>query len=221
MQFPFNSSWPLVCIFFGAMLFLILLMRWQGTFFYTKDVVVRRFSILDLEIPASPIELVNIIKGLYQLPVQKKDASINALKTQLYIDFIFMPFAYGFVALLCVQVSRKMSLAAGSNIFLVFAFLQMVSWILDIIENIYLLNKIKPTVEISSPGIHKAYLIMEAIKWGLALVSTICAVAALFYFWLSGHFSTGVLKYLIIFIAEIIIFFVLSKLIFKNSPAVN
>lgn len=221
MQFPLNSSWPLVCIFFGIMLFLVLLKRWQSTFLYTKDVVVRKFSILDMEIAATQIELVNIIKGLYQLPDQKRQPSISALKTQLYVNFIFMPFVYGFIALLCLQVSRKMSLAAGTNIFVIFAFLQFVSWLFDIIENIYLLGKIKPSVSVSSPKIHKVYLIMESIKWGIALISAICAVAALFYFWLSGNFGAGVLKYLLTFIVEILVFFLLSKLIFRKKPVLN
>lgn len=222
MNFPINSSWQLVCILFGLMLFLMLLMRWQGSFFYTRDVVIRKFSILDLEIPATQTELVNIIKGLYLLPAEYGFKALKALKAQLYIDFIFMPVAYGFIAMLCVQVSQKMSLAAGTNIFLIFAYLQLVSWLCDIVENIYLLQKIMPVPKASTPTIHKAYLIMEIFKWGIALISIICAVAAIFYFWLSGNFSEGVLKYLLIFIGEILLFFILSKIIFKKkTPAVQ
>ncbi len=192
-------------------------MRWQSTYFYTNDVVLRKFSILDLEIPATQAELINIIRGLYKLPPEKGNASVKALKTQLYIDFIFMPFAYGFIAILCLLVSKKMSLNAGTNIFIIFACLQLLAWLCDIIENTYLLSKIKPTVTPSSTSIHKAYLIMELVKWGCALGSIICAVAAIFYFWLSGHYTVQVLPYLGIFIGEIMLFILLSNLIFKKT----
>jgi hypothetical protein len=88
----------------------------------------------------------------------------------------------------------------------------LVAWLCDIIENIYLLRKIKPDVVESSPAVHKAYLGMECIKWGIALISTICAVAAIFYFWLTGHYEAGSLKYLLIMTGEVVIFFIATKL---------
>jgi hypothetical protein len=187
-------------------------MSWQSIHFYTKDVVLRKFSIMELEIPSTPKELVNLIKGLYKLPDDQFKKTISALKWQLYIDFLFMPFAYGSILLLCMQVSHKMNLSFGVNIFMIFAVLQLVAWLCDIIENIYLLRKIKPDVVESSPAVHKAYLGMECIKWGIALISTICAVAAIFYFWLTGHYEAGSLKYLLIMTGEVVIFFIATKL---------
>ena len=95
MPIHFVSSWPLFCVAFGGMLFLTLIMKWQSTRFYTQDVVLRKFSIMELEMPATQMELVNLIKGLYKLPPATSAATVKALKGQLYTDFLFMPFAYG------------------------------------------------------------------------------------------------------------------------------
>lgn len=64
----FVISWTLFCIAFGLMLLLTLIMGTQSLQFYTKEVVVKRFSIMELKLPATPKELVNLIKGLYGLP---------------------------------------------------------------------------------------------------------------------------------------------------------
>ena len=212
------SSWPLLCFIFGGVLFLTVIMNRQSAHFYTKDVVLRKFSIMDLQIPSTPAELVNLIKGLYQLPPADSAITVKALRGQLYIDFIFMPFAYGAIAILCVQLSMKMSTPFGKNIFIIFAYLQLIAWLCDIIENIYLLQKIKPGVEPSSPALHKAYLVMECFKWGIALIGLNCAIAATFYFWLTGKYTASSLHYLIIIIAEIAVFLVVSKMLFKKKP---
>jgi len=211
-----TSSWPLFCYTFGAMLFLSLIMGLQSAHFYTKDVVLRKFSIIELEIPSTPLELVNLIKGLYKLPDMQSKKTVNALKGQLYVDFLFMPVAYGTICLLCMQVSHKMSLSFGTNIFMIFAYLQLIAWLCDIIENIYLLRKINPRVVESTKAVHKAYLLMECIKWGIALVSTICSVTAIFYFWLNGSYSSNSLNYLLIIAIEIVLFVAASKFFLKK-----
>lgn len=211
------SSWPLFCIAFGAMLFLTFIMSLQSVHFYTNDVILRKFSIMELELPSTPTELVNCIKGLYKLPDTQSKKAVKALRGQLYIDFLFMPFAYGSIVLLCMQVSHKMNLTFGINVFMIFAFLQLVAWLCDIIENIYLLRKIRPDVVESTTVVHKAYLCMECIKWGIALISTICAVAAIFYCWLTGRYSVNSLNYLLIFTGEIVLFAAATKFFFKKS----
>ena len=217
MIFTQFCNWPALCIFFGISLFLSLLMRWQSSYFYTMDIVLRKFSILDLEFPATQAELINTIKGLFKLPPENSHTSVKALKTQLYIDFIFTPFAYGFVAILCLLVSKKMSLTIGTNVFVILAVSQILALVCNIIENVYLLSKIKTTVEPSSPAKHKAYFIMAITKLSCALVSVNCAVAAIFYFWLSGNYTLKVLPYLLIFIGEILLFVICSKIIFTKK----
>ena len=100
---------------------------------------------------------------------------------------------------------------------MVLAFLQLLAWLCDIVENIYLLNKIKPTVVASTLVVHKAYLSMECVKWGIALISTISAVAAICYFWLTGSYSFSSLYYLVIILGEVAVFFIVSSVFFKKK----
>jgi|ERR1035437_1083773 hypothetical protein len=235
----FIISWPLFCIAFGLMLLFTFIMSVQSLHFYTKDVVVKKFSIMELELPASPTELVNLIKGLYKLPEPQSKNAVNALKSQLYIDFLFMPCAYGTIFLLCMLVSAKMQMSFGVNVFTLLAWAQLIPgfgiiiivpfvftllawaqlipWLCDIIENIYLLRKIRPDPVLSIASVHKAYLRMEYIKWGIAFSAAICAIAAICYFWLSGHYAVHSLYYLLIVVAEIILFSIAGKLFLKNK----
>ena len=216
MALHITNGWLWFCIAFGVMLIIALVMKLQRKYFYTNDVVIRKFAMIDLELPASPREVVNIIKGIFLLPPDQSQKTLKALKGQLYIDFIFMPVAYGAIFLLCMDVSWKMS-SVGHGLFSALAWLQVIAWLSDLIENIYLLNKIKPGVVASSDGAHKAYMLVEVIKWSIVLVSAVCSLFALSYFWLAGRYSYPSLHYLIIIIVEIILFTVAQKLIFKKS----
>ena len=206
----FTDYSTLFCITFGLMLLFTFIMKLMSLHFYTKDVVIKKFSIMDLEMPATAQELVNLIRGLYKLPAERSKKAVAALKGQLYIDFLFMPFAYGSVFLFCMLVSTKVQLFFGVNFFIIFAWLQAVPWLCDIIENIYLLRKIKPDPVLSSATAHTAYLCMEIIKWGIALSAAICSVAAACYIWLSGNYAQHTLYYLPIIAGEVILFVILS-----------
>ena len=196
------------------MLLVSFIMMRQSRNFYTFYVTKRKFSIMELEIPATYAGLIRIIKGLFLLPEPESKRSIGALRGQLWLDFLFMPFAYGSIFLLCWRVSVKFQSAFGSNVFLVLAVLQVIPWICDIIENLYLLGKIKQGSNIDDSkeaidkkaNLHKAYLVMEAIKWGTALTATVCALSAICYFWLTGGYSATSLKYAVITLAEIAAF---------------
>ena len=213
----FIAGWPLFCIAFGLMLLLSLIMKVQGLHFYTKDVVLKKFNILDLEFPATSRELVNLIAGLYKLEGKQSKKTISALKSHLYLDFLFMPCAYGAIFLLCLLMSDKMENSFGVIVFSCLAWAQLISWLLNIIANIYLLRKIHPDPVLSGPAVHKAYFIMEIIKWGITLIAVICCIASVFYFWLSGFYALNSLIYLLIIAAEIILFLILGKLILKNN----
>src|SRR2546430_11247583 len=93
------NVWLLFTVFFGLFLIITFIMMKQSQNFYTKDVIVRKFSIMELQIPASSKELFNLIKGLYDLPSVESQKSIKALKGQLKLDFLFMPLAYGSIFL--------------------------------------------------------------------------------------------------------------------------
>ncbi len=214
----FIISWAFFCVTFGLMLFFSFIMGIQNRNFYTKDGVEKKFSIMELELPASPKELVNLIRGLYRLPERRESIkAISALRRQLYIDFLFMPCAYGSIFLLCMLVSAKMQSSVGINIFSILAWAQIIPWLCDIIENIYLLRKMKPHPPVSAAVVHKAYLLMECVKWGISLGAAICAVAAICYFWLAGHYDVHSLNYLAIIAGEIILFVLFGNFFFKKK----
>jgi hypothetical protein len=58
---------------------------------------------------------------------------------------------------------------------------------------------------------------MEYFKWGIALVASVCSITALCYFWLARSYDPASLYYLLIIVAEIILFVVLAKLFLKNK----
>jgi len=211
-----ETSWPLLCIVFGAMLIITLIMGMLSRFFYTHDVVEKKFSIMDLEIPATPIEMVNLVKGLYQLEPAKSRSAIRSLRAHLLIDFIFMPCAYGSIFILCMLVAAKMK-SFGVDIFIVLAWLQIVPFVCDIIENIYILQKIKPEPELSTRKTHRLYLFMELVKWLLALTAAISAIAAICYYWLSHYYSPATLNYGLIIIGEVIVFLIIGKGLLKKK----
>lgn len=216
MSFYIHVNWLYFCLAFGIMLLLKLVMSFQNRNFFTKHVVIRKFSMLDLEFPPSAEELVSFIKDIYNLPAQLAVKTTRALKTQLWLDFVFMPALYGSIFILSMKVSMMM-FYIGHKLFAIFAWLQFIAWLCDIIENIYLLNKIRPDPLISTPFVHKSYEVLEIIKWGLPLLVAVCSVAAIFYFWLVGRYSYDSLNYIIITVIELILFFIVKKLTIKNE----
>ncbi len=199
------------CIAFGIALLINFIMTFQTRSFYLMHVVIRKFSIIDFEFPASAAELASLIKDIFSLPPELAKKSLNAFKSQLYLDFLFMPATYGSVFILCMKVSSKM-IYFGHNFFIFLAWLQLVSWLLDIIEKIYLLNKIRPNPIVSTPFVHVAYTAMEMVKWAIPLVAVVCSIAALFYFWLGGRYYSDSLYYVIVLLIELTVFFALKKL---------
>lgn len=216
MAFYLNFGWMSFCIVFGAMLLLNYLMSFQSKSFYTEHVVIRKFSMLDLEFPASALELVTYIKGIFKLPAGLAKKTLKALKGQLYFDFIFMLALYGSIFILCMKVSMKLTFF-GHGLFAFFAWLLFIPLLCNIIENIYLLNKIRPDPVVSKPAIHKGYQILQMGKWIIALTAAVCSIAAIFYFWLIGRYSYDSLNYLVITVGEIIIFFILKKSTAKSD----
>lgn len=208
----FIINWTLLCITFGLMLLFSFIMSIQAAHFYTNDEVEKKFSIMELEFPATPMELRNLVRGLYKLPTRPRAIkTIKSLRCQLYIDFLFMPCAYGTIFLLCMLVAAKMQYSGGAKIFSVLAWAQIIPWICDIIENIYLLRKIKPKPVLSSLTVHRAYVRMEVVKWGIALGAAIC------YFWLAGNYKVSSLNYLLVLSGEVILFVMLGKFFLKKK----
>lgn len=209
------------------MLLVSFIMALQSRHFYTFHLTKRKFSIMELETPATYAELVKVIKGLYALPAAESKKSISALRGQLWTDFLFMPLAYGSIFLICLQVSLKFGTGFWHCIFFILAVIQLIPWICDIIENIYLLKKIKkgPHINDSKEALlakskpHKIYLVMEGFKWGIALASAVAAISAVCFFWLTGNYNVSSLKFLLITLAEIAVFLILVKIFTKKKTA--
>ncbi len=210
MQIHIANGWVLFCISFGLMLATTFIMSRLSRHFYTLDVGVRRFSIMDIEWPASPIEFRNLVAGMFQLPEPKRAKAISSFKKHLMIDFLFMPAVYGSIFLLCMKISLKMS-TFGTGFFAFLAWAQIVAFLLDIIENIFLFKKLKPDLQAFSKSTYKAMQLLEIIKWGLPLFSVICAFSAVLYFWLNGLYDKQSLTYAVVIFVEIALFMVISR----------
>jgi hypothetical protein len=216
MNFYLQFNWSLFCIAFGITLLISFIMGIQGRSFYMMHLVIRKFSIIDFEFPASAQELASVIKDIFSLPTALTKKTLRALKSQLYLDFLLMPAIFGSIFILSMKVSGKM-LYFGHGLFATLAWLQCIAWLCDVIENVYLLNKIRPEPVVSSPAVHKAYGILEIIKWGVPLLTTVCSFAAIFYYWLTGSYSDSSLYFLLITVIELIVFFGLKKLTSKTE----
>lgn len=215
METLINNAWCWLCISMGLLLITVFIMMRQARQFYTMDVVMRRFSILDLEFPGSPNEIPAIIKGVYALPVVQQAKTLAALRGQLWVDFLFMPAAYGSIFLVCIKVAEKMN-PAGTSLFTWLAWLQLLPWLCDVVENIYLLRKTAPNVPASTKMVHKVYQWLEITKWGISSIGMVCGLSALLFFWVTGDFDPASLHYLLILVAEAGVFVGLQ---FIPSPA--
>ena len=211
MPFYIQIGWMYFCIALGLSLLMSLLKSSQAKKFFLMHMVIRKFSILDLQFPASAHELASVIGDIFELPNGLSRKAVKAVKTQLYLDFIFMPAVYGTIFILSMNVSMKM-IYFGHKLFAALAWLQIVSWICDIIENVYLLNKLKPKPVVSSPTVQKAFERLEVIKWSFPLIASVCSLAAIFYYWIVGNYNDESLYYIALTIVEVLLFFIIKKL---------
>lgn len=206
MVTDYLNSWQLFTIAFTLLLVVSYIMQKQSAHFYTQDVIVKKFSIMELELPATPKELCNVIAGMFQLPPAQSRKSLGALRRQLLLDFLLMPLVYGCIFLLCWRVAHKMQSSAGYILFMILAFIQLVSWICDVAENSFLLSQLKPDVTEMSKRTHRLYLGMEGLKWGIAITAAVCGISAVCYFWCTGMYSATSLRFFIIVLIEILVF---------------
>lgn len=208
-----TNAWLWFCIALGIALVASLAMSVLANNFLTRDGSVRRFSIMELEFPSTPLEIVNIIRGIYDLPPEQCIKGVRSLKIHFLLDFIlFMPATYGGIFILCMKVSVRMG-PYGRACFLVLAWLQLVAFVFDVVENIYLINKIKQDVCRSEVQVHKWYIRMEMAKWGIALLGAIGSFSVLLYYWVSGSYDDNSIPYVFAFLAEVFLFIVVGLLV--------
>ena len=206
-----SQPWLCFCIAYGVMALATILMGQQGAFFYTKDPIRRKFSILEMEFPGKPNEIADLVRGIYLLPGEAAK-TIKAVKTQLLLDcLLFIPATYGGIFILCMQVAHKMPPGFGCDFFVMLAWGQGLSFILDYIENTYFLSLIgQRDLKSQSKTIFVLMRVLECFKWGFALVGAACGFSAMVYYWLSGKYDISSLPLIGVFFAEIILFIILS-----------
>lgn len=156
------------------------------------------FSILDLQFPASEAEMDKLVAGL-EPPARR------ALKTQLWVDFLFMAGFYPAIALLCIVIGAKTGL--GEYFFWLVAALQLVAWAADVYENVYCLRKMKDT---PARGGFAAYSFFVNTKFLLAFLGLAVTLPLAFYFWMTGEFWQSSLRYVCILAGEILVFLLIT-----------
>lgn len=202
----------------GALLASLVMSRLHNNYF-TLHVFVRKFSLIDLKSPATPLELSTYINGIFLLPKHLQQKSLQSLKGSLYIDFILMPLLYGTIFLLSMLLSQKLS-SRGQLLFEVLAWAQIIAFICGIISNIYLLQKIHPQTKPSSNSVHFLLQIIENSKWAVSLSAVVCSISIIVYFWFTGNYLYSSIHFILIIIAEIILFFIVKKIMSKNPKTV-
>lgn len=208
-------NWMSFCIAVAFVIAFAYLMQIIARSFITRDVLRKSFGIFDLEFAASELELNNLLRGINKLEPPQAKKVFRALRTHLYVDFLFMPAAYGALFIACMLVANKMPLP-GLVFFSILAWLQAAAWVSDIVENIYLLKKIRQHENQSLQGagtnFFPLFQALQIIKWGAALLALVCVLSSLMYFWIAGFYSPGTLKYILIFASEVLVFGILCVL---------
>jgi len=206
-SFITENWWNLFVACVGVFMITSLCMNAVAKQFY---IGLRPFSIFDLELPVSE-------RALYSLLSQLPKKASRALRSHLWIDFLFMPAAYLGIALLCYKTSLKME-HAGKWIFSWLAIAQLIPWLFDILENIFLLSKLGSVSQGQANESGRGFGFFQFLvktKFAIALTGTMCSVFGLLYFWIVGRYDKSSLLYLLIILGLIVIFSVLNAKIKK------
>lgn len=140
-------------------------MKWMESDFVTEN---GKFTIMGLEL-FYPLEKVEtILKSL--------DSRVKTiLNYHLHFDFAFMAAVFPGIAALCMIAREKIKKSGLKKMLTILATLQLLAWILDIAENIFLIGWLKnPAIE------GRDFMLFHfavATKWIIALVAAFTAVA--------------------------------------------
>lgn len=94
------------------------------------------FGIMQLELPKDEAALNSLIVELHDT------SSVSLMQTNLFVDFAFMPAVYGCVAFWLWLLRKRVDVRL-KPILLIMSLMQIIPWILDIIENNLLLGAIR------------------------------------------------------------------------------
>lgn len=171
----------------------IFMSRQSKHFKYLRGVAITSFSIFDLEFPGTISSIRRIITGIQGLDTGLREKSLRSLKANLRLDFLFMTGVYPGIFLLCMNMALRME-RAGKTLFLVLAWLQALAFLFDILENIYLFNKVKNPTD-SRTWVYRGYRYIVGAKWVFATSGAVCALFGLLYFWINGNYGHGFLVF--------------------------
>lgn len=167
----------------------------------------RYFTILDIEFPSSPRYYATIMNSIKRLRADgfgtgKPDpVPYRSLRTNIWLDFVFIWFAYGCVALMCLHVARNLAWAPWW--FEKLAVLQGVALLLDVIENSFILFTMKrqdyfhsgregQASRKKSAAAFNLYRSVVFLKWTIVLAGLFLSIGVVLYtFLFTGYYSKG------------------------------
>lgn len=141
-------------------------MKWmESDLLYNNE----NISIFALELFYPKEKIVEIFFGI-------SDKVKTILGYHLSFDFIFMAGCYPGIACLCMMAAKKASRKSIKSILFMLAFLQIIGWTFDVVENYYLLKWLKtPLIGDEFDFYH----VVVYSKWIIALTGALLAIVIL------------------------------------------
>jgi hypothetical protein len=133
-----------------------------------------KISIFGLELFYPAERIMSIFSGI-------DDKVKTILGYHLSFDFIFMAGCFPGIACLCMIAAQKTGVPLLKKILFIMAFLQLLAWLFDIIEN-YLLLK-----WLHNPVIGDEFDFFHSVvytKWIFALAAALCSLSVLAFSWM-------------------------------------
>jgi len=141
-------------------------MKWMETdLLYNNE----NISIFGLELFYPKEKIVEIFSGI-------NDKVKAILGYHLSFDFIFMAGCYPGIASLCMMAAKKTSRKSIKSILFMLAFLQIIGWTFDVIENYYLLKWLRTPVIGDE---FDFYHVVVYSKWTIALIAALISISIL------------------------------------------
>src|SRR6187401_1004830 len=159
--------WQRLFLFcFGLFIAGAFAMKWmENDLLFNNEMI----SIFGLELFYPKEKIVEIFSGI-------SDKVRTILGYHLSFDFIFMAGCYPGIASLCMLAAQKTSKKSIKSILFTLAFLQIIGWTFDVVENYYLLKWLK------NPVIGDEFSFYHVIvysKWTIALTGALSAILIL------------------------------------------
>ena len=162
-----SSRWNRLFLFCLGLFFAAsFAMKWMENDLIYKG---EKISIFGLELFYPKEKIVEIFTGI-------DDKVRTILGYHLSFDFIFMAGCFPGIACLCMMAAEKISGKSIRSILFILAFLQLIAWVFDIIENYHLLKWLKNPVIGDEFGF---YHVVVYSKWAIALTAALFALTIL------------------------------------------